>query len=185
LSIASVAAGDFGSYDCVVTNRCGSEISSAATLAPFAPNACVAGGLGGAWPAPGAFDGQWPNVLPTGALASPLSVTVPAGATRIKAVKLKGFSHTWSGDCQIVLETSTGEQINLFQQVDGAFGGGCQDPFSGDCEFVDAFVGTAPCGARAASFACLQAGPVAPRTAAVRRSRQVRTRASPLRIPVS
>jgi len=161
LLFAAVTAGDLGTYDCQVTNGCGATTSAPATLTIYTPPTCVSGGAGGAWPTPGAFDGQWPNVLPTGALVSPLSVTLPAGATRIVSVKLNGFAHSWSGDNQIVLETPSGEQINLFQQVDGAFGGGCADVFSGDYEFVDAFVGTAACGTPAAVFACASANPVA------------------------
>ncbi|MCC7015416.1 MAG: immunoglobulin domain-containing protein [Planctomycetes bacterium] len=164
LYFAAVTAGDFGTYDCVVTNSCGTATSATVQLALYVPPTCVSGGPGGIVPSAGAADGAWPNLLPTGALASPLNVVVPAGATHIVSVKLNGWQHSWSGDNQLVLETPSGASINLFQQVDGVFGGGCGDDFSGDYEFVDALVGSAACGAPAASYACTQSGLVAPGT---------------------
>ncbi len=160
-SIAAVSAADVGSYDCVISNSCGSTTSAPAALSLGAPDACIAGGPGGAWPAPGAADGGWPSVLPTGALTSTLSVNVPAGAARISAVKLNGFAHPWSGDNQVVLETPSGARINLFQQVDGAFGAGCGSPFVGDYVFVDVNAASGSCGVAASDFACV-GGAIAP-----------------------
>ncbi|MBL8802458.1 MAG: immunoglobulin domain-containing protein [Planctomycetes bacterium] len=154
LTFANVSAADVGSYDCLVTNACGSIASAAATLSLGAADACVVGGPGGAWPSPGAVDGVWPNVLPTGALVSTLNVNVPAGATSISAVKLNGLAHTWSGDNQIVLETPSGALVNLFQQIDGAIGAGCSTPFGGDYSFIDANRSTGSCGAPASDFSC-------------------------------
>ncbi|MCC7011301.1 MAG: hypothetical protein IT454_01965 [Planctomycetes bacterium] len=124
---------------------------------------CITGGAGGAWPASGGTDGTWPTTLPTGELASTMAVTVPGGSTRIVAVKLNGLAHTWSGDNQIVLETPSGAKINLFQDTDGVFGGGCADAFSGDYVFVDANVGQSQCGGPALTFGCA-GGNVAPGT---------------------
>jgi len=123
---------------------------------------CVTGGAGGFFPASGAVDGTWPTVLPTGELSSTLSVTVPAGATQITALKLNGFTHTWLGDCQIVLTSPAGVNYNIFQQVDGAFGGGCADAFAGDYAFVDPITGTDACGGPALSFLCAGTGTLAP-----------------------
>ncbi len=161
LAIAAASAADVGSYDCVVSNSCGSTTSAPAALTLGAPDACVAGGPGGAWPGSGAADGGWPSVLPTGELISTLSVNAPASATRISAVKLSGLSHAWSGDNQIVLETPSGARINLFQQLDGAFGGGCGVPFSGDYSFIDLNGSTGSCGVAASDFACV-GGAIAP-----------------------
>jgi len=115
---------------------------------------CVTGGAGGFFPASGAVDGTWPTVLPTGQLTSSLAVTVPADATQITAVKLNGLTHTWLGDCQIVLTSPAGVNYNLFQEVDGNFGGGCADAFSGDYAFVDPVTGTSECGGPAGIFSC-------------------------------
>jgi hypothetical protein len=161
LTFANVSAADVGSYDCLVTNACGSIASAAATLSLGAADACVVGGPGGTWPSPGAVDGVWPTVLPTGALVSTLNVVVPAGATSISAVKLNGLAHSWSGDNQIVLETPSGALVNLFQQIDGAIGAGCSTPFSGDYSFIDANRSTGSCGAPASAFSC-SGGLIAP-----------------------
>ncbi|MCC7012970.1 MAG: hypothetical protein IT454_10440 [Planctomycetes bacterium] len=115
---------------------------------------CVSGGAGGSYPASGAVDGTWPTTMPTGQLSSALAVTLPPGSTKIKEVKINGLSHTWLGDTQIVLETPSGQKVNLFQQVDGVFGGGCADAFGGDYVFVDELVGTGPCNTPAAVFSC-------------------------------
>ncbi len=115
---------------------------------------CVTGGAGGAIPGTGAVDGTWPLVLPTGQLSSTLAVTVPSGATQITAVKLNGLSHTWNGDCHIVLTSPAGVNYNIFQQVDGVFGGGCADDFNGDYAFVDPVVGTNECGGPAGVYSC-------------------------------
>lgn len=121
---------------------------------------CVSGGGGGSWPASGATEGTWPLILPTGELASTLAVTVPAGATKIKALRLNSLVHTWSGDNQIVLTSPAGVNYNIFQQVDGVFAGGCAADFNGDYSFVDPVFGTSPCGGPANVFSC--AGAVVP-----------------------
>ncbi len=161
LDIVSANTASVGSYDCVVTNSCGSTTSAPALLTLGSPVACVAGGPGGAWPSSGAANGAWPGVLPTGELTSTLNVSVPSGATRISAVKLNGLAHGWSGDNQMVLETPGGARINLFQQADGAFGGGCNVAFSGDYSFVDVNAATGSCGVAASDFACA-GGVIAP-----------------------
>lgn len=160
-AIAAVSAAHVGSYDCVIANACGSTTSAPAGLTLAVPATCVAGGPGGAWPSPGAADGAWPGVLPTGQLVSSLFVTVPPGATNVAALKLNGLSHNWSGDNQIVLETPSGARLNLFQQVDGAFGGGCGLAFLGDYTFVDMNATAGPCGVAANDFQCV-GGPIAP-----------------------
>jgi subtilisin-like proprotein convertase family protein len=119
-------------------------VAAAWALAPAAHAQCVTGGPGGFIPAPGAIDGTWPSVLPTGELTSPLNVTVPAGATVIHSVKVQ-LQHTWSGDLQIVLEAPNGSRYNVLQTNDGIFGGGCFTQFFGAYEFVDP-IGGSGCG---------------------------------------
>jgi len=132
------------------------------TIAALATWGCTTGG-GGLIPTSGGggVEGVWPFTLPTGELTSTTSVVVPSGATRIAGVRLNGLSHTWSGDCQIVLTSPAGVNYNLFQQVDGIFGGGCGDDFSGDYVIVDATTGVDQCGIPGASFACGTSSPVA------------------------
>jgi hypothetical protein len=158
LSFAALTASDFASYDCVVTNSCGSTNSAAAVLSVANAPVCIGGGPGGTWPAAGAVDGQWPALLPTGGLVAPLFVNAPVGATRISGVKLNGLSHTWSGDNQIVLETPSGARVNLFQQVNGVFSGGCGNGFGGDYTFVDAAAASGPCGTPVGDFSCTAGG---------------------------
>ncbi len=122
---------------------------------------CVGVGGGGLFPVSGA-DGTWPTVLPTGQLTSTLAVNVPAGATEITAVKLNGLSHTWLGDCQIVLSSPAGVNYNIFQEMDGAFGAGCDDPFNGNYSFVDPVTGTNECGGPANTFLCSGVGSTLP-----------------------
>ncbi len=118
---------------------------------------CVTGGGGGFFPASGSANGTWPVVLPTGELSTTLAVTVPAGATKIKGVRLNGINHTWLGDTQIVLTSPSGVNYNIFQQVDGVFGGGCAADFAGDYVFVDPVTGTSICGGPASVFSCVGA----------------------------
>jgi hypothetical protein len=116
--------------------------------------ACVTGGGSGGFPTQFTVDGTWPSTLPPGELVAPLAVTVPPGATKIMAVKLHGFAHTWLGDAQIVLQAPSGQKYNLFQAQDGNFGGGCANPVSGDYTIVDATVGLDSCGNAAQNFTC-------------------------------
>jgi hypothetical protein len=125
------------------------------------PTTCVTGGAGGSYPGPGAVEGTWPTVMPTGELIAPLAVTVPAGSTKLISVKLNSFNHTWAADTQIVLQAPSGQMYNLFHEQDGTFGGGCSDVFSGDYAFVDAVLGLDACGNPANAFTCV-GGNVAP-----------------------
>jgi subtilisin-like proprotein convertase family protein len=115
---------------------------------------CVSGGAGGSYPAPGAVEGTWPSIMPTGELIAPLAVTVPAGSSVIMGVKLNNLSHTWSGDSQIVLQSPSGQLYNLFQDQNGVFAGGCADDFAGTYTFVDATVGLDACGNPASTLTC-------------------------------
>jgi subtilisin-like proprotein convertase family protein len=116
--------------------------------------ACVTGGGGGAYPSQFTLDGTWPTSLPTGQLTAPLSVSVPAGATKILAVKLHAWSHTWLGDTQIVLQAPGGQMYNVFQTKDSPTGYGCADGVLGDYTLVDASVGLNSCGNPAQNFTC-------------------------------
>jgi hypothetical protein len=53
LSIASYTLSDAGSYDCQLSNACGSTTSALAFLTTSTGGVCIGGGAGGAWPAPG------------------------------------------------------------------------------------------------------------------------------------
>jgi len=117
-------------------------------------NVCVSGGSGGSFPAAGAVEGVWPTQMPTGELIAPLAVTVPVGSTKIMGVKINGFTHTWGGDAQIVLQSPSGQFYNVFQDQNGVFGGGCGDDFAGDYTFVDAVLGLDECGNPADPFVC-------------------------------
>ncbi|MCY3003552.1 MAG: immunoglobulin domain-containing protein [Planctomycetota bacterium] len=163
LSIPSYTLSDAGSYDCQLSNACGSTTSALAFLTTSTGGVCIGGGAGGQWPAPGAADGSWPVVLPTGQLSSPLAVTLPAGTTSISSVRLLGLSHAWSGDIHAVLELPSGQRVNLFQDANGSFGGGCNSPVSGDYTFVDVNATQGSCGSSVASFLCTP-GIVAPGT---------------------
>ena len=115
----------------------------AAALALSAPRAaaqCVSNGPGGFVPAPGAQNGAWPNVLPTGSLFSTQPVTVPAGASVIHSVKF-ALKHTFAGDVQLVLISPSGTAYNLLQTNDGVAGGGCASDFFGVYELVDPAAG--------------------------------------------
>jgi hypothetical protein len=106
----------------------------------------VTGGLGTPFPLSGAVDGIWPTTLPTGEMISTASITVPPGSTKIVAVKLIGFSHTWVTDPMIVLTDPTGGRHLLFEADGGSNCGGCADDFLGDYELVDAVAGAgSPC----------------------------------------
>jgi subtilisin-like proprotein convertase family protein len=118
------------------------------------PTTCVTGGAGGSYPGPGAIEGTYPTTMPTGELIAPLSVTVPAGATKIISVEINGFNHTWAGDTQIVLQSPAGQLYNVFIDQDGTFGGGCPDAFAGNYRFVDALLGLDACGNPAPAFTC-------------------------------
>jgi subtilisin-like proprotein convertase family protein len=117
---------------------------------------CVTGGASGAYPTSTTLNGTWDAVLPTDFSTSPLSVSVPAGATKIVAVKLNGLTHTWSGDSDFVLQDPSGNMYNLLlmSDINTTTGGGCGDDFNGDYVIVDANVGQSPCGGPAPSFVC-------------------------------
>lgn len=119
---------------------------------------CIAGGAGGTFQQNGF--GAWPNTLPSVAHTSTLSVTVPASATQITAVKLNNLQHTWLGDAQIVLSSPAGVHYNLFQENDGGVDDSCPQRFAGDYAFVDPLVGGSQCGGAASSFQCSLVGPL-------------------------
>jgi subtilisin-like proprotein convertase family protein len=127
----------------------------ATTPPPPLPYACVTGGAGFSFPPANTVTGVWDTSLPTNPVSSPLSVVVPAGSTKIQAVKLNGLTHTWAGDAHFVLQDPAGTQYNLLVMSDATSpgGGGCGTDFAGDYVIVDANVGQAPCGP-AQPFTC-------------------------------
>jgi subtilisin-like proprotein convertase family protein len=104
-------------------------------------------GDGGSYPLLGAAAGIWPNTLPTGVYSSALFVTVPPGSTKLTAVKLHGFQHSWYGDNQIVLQAPSGiggTLYNVMQVFDG--GNSCAEVLNGNFTFVDETLGLDDCG---------------------------------------
>ncbi len=106
-------------------------------------------GPGGTFPtSPNGVDGQYPHLnqtnppaLPPNALAT--SVTVPAGATRLTAVVLRGLFHPWSGDAHFVLKDPTGQRFNVACSINTwnstIYGTNCDYGVAGglDYTFVD------------------------------------------------
>ena len=98
---------------------------------------CTGGGPGGTSPGAGAVNGTWPTTAATmNPLISSLAVTIPAGSVVLKSVTLYGYTHTWEGDAQIVLQDPSGALHNVYQSQDGVFAGGCGDAMIGDYGFV-------------------------------------------------
>ncbi|MDP1860674.1 MAG: hypothetical protein Q8K82_18505 [Gemmatimonadaceae bacterium] len=105
---------------------------------PPAVGACASGGPGGTWPVSGS-DGTWPYILPSGQLDSPMAVTVPAGASKIVAVKIVGLSTLYIGLQQFVLEDPLGGMHNVFHRAGHPstyYGLSC-DALGGDYTFVE------------------------------------------------
>ena len=107
---------------------------------------CVLGGPGGGFPGAGAVAGVWDAQLPTNPLTSSLAVVVPGGATRLNSVRLNNLSHTWGGDCHVVLQNPSGQLFNILVRSDATSptGGGCGTPFGGSYTIVDPLTG-GPC----------------------------------------
>jgi hypothetical protein len=76
-------------------------------------------GAGGAFPtSTSGTNGVYPHANQTGTPALPpnafsSTVTVPAGASRITSVVLRGLRHTWSGDAHFILKDPTGVRFNV------------------------------------------------------------------------
>jgi subtilisin-like proprotein convertase family protein len=101
---------------------------------PPPPSTCVTGGPGGTIPTTGTGGGTtWPTAMPPNALTSALLVTVPAGSTKIVAVKMHGLTHTYVGDVHITLTDPAGGQHTIVHRpgFTGA-GFGSFDDYSGD-----------------------------------------------------
>jgi len=82
---------------------------------------CTSGGAGGAFPASGTGNGTYQTVQPSFPFSSTLNVTsLPPGATVVTEVKLNGMTHTYTGDVQYVLESPSGQKINLFNRQGGS-----------------------------------------------------------------
>jgi subtilisin-like proprotein convertase family protein len=110
-----------------------------------APFQVVPGGTGQAFPSAGP-DGTWPTRMPGGAVVSSRYVQVPAGASRLRAVRVDGLNHDVASECQLVLTVPTGERINLFQSFETASLAGSSNRFLGDYTFVDPLTGHDECG---------------------------------------
>lgn len=144
-----------GTYTLTVYDWVGADVGALTTWevcfgAPTPPPSggpnysCVGTGAGGGYGT--GVDGTWPTTMPASPLISPLAVAVPAGATKIEAVKIFGLNHAWYDDTQIVLQDPAGNLYNVLQSNDGVFGGTCGDFVSGDYVFVDAVNGVDQCG---------------------------------------
>jgi len=119
-----------------------SEAATAQT--PF-----MVSGAGGTFPtSTGGINGEYPHAnqfntpaLPPNAFST--SVVVPASATRITKIVLRGLFHPWSGDAQFVLRDPTGQRFNVACPVNiwnsTIYGTGCDYGIAGgsDYGFVD------------------------------------------------
>lgn len=121
---------------CVFTSIAASLCVLAAT--PAARAQCVVGAPGGPFGAT-AGPGVWSAQLPTNPLESALNVTVPAGATVLNSIVVRGFVHTWAGDAHAVLRSPSGARYNVAVLADAtsSSGNGCDDVLGGDFTFVD------------------------------------------------
>jgi hypothetical protein len=97
-------------------------ISSAVAARAQTSLGCTSGGAGGAIPTTGTGGGgTYPTVLPPAELVSVLAVpAVPAGATAVTGIELRGLSHTWAGDLMLTLEDPSGAVHLLINQVGGS-----------------------------------------------------------------
>lgn len=113
----------------------------AVATAPLIASAqsCIPGGTGGLIPASGSGGGgTWPVSPPPASMAGSLSVVVPAGATRIEAIRLNGLTHTWVGDVQLILADPGGGVHNVLHRpgfTGAGFGLSCD--LAGDYTIVE------------------------------------------------
>jgi hypothetical protein len=133
-----------------------SVVAASTTLISNSSAQCVVGGAGGAYPGAGAVTGIWDVSLPSNPLTSTLAVTVPAGATVISGINLRGLTHTWSGDTHIVLTDPSGVNYNLLVLSDSTSpgGAGCGTDLAGDYTIVDEHSAGNACNPGALSFDC-------------------------------
>jgi hypothetical protein len=107
-------------------------------------------GAGGTFPTSTVgVDGNYPHATQQAAPSLPpnvlsTTVTVPANATRITKVVIRGFFHPWSGDAHFVLKDPAGARYNLSCPVNNwnstLYGNSCDFGTSSagsDYEFVD------------------------------------------------
>lgn len=110
----------------------------------------VAIGPGGTFPTSSAgVNGQYPHLNQTNLPSLPPNVfttttTVPAGATRITSLVVRGLRHPWSGDAHFVLKDPAGQRFNIACPVNAwnstIFGSGCDYGLASgglDYSFVD------------------------------------------------
>ena len=149
-------SGSFGSWDLCFG-------APSAPIPGYAPHQRVRVNCGQAFPGPGG-GGSWPSRLPGGALVSSAQVSVPAGASRLRGVRLLGLNHDVTSQCQIVLTVPTGDRINLFQSFNGSALTGSTSRFAGDYTFVDPSTGRDECGNLAWTFGSVNFGVELPGT---------------------
>ena len=123
---------------------------AALTSAAVAQSTFSASGTGGTFPTSTAgTNGEYPHANQTGTPSLPpnvftTTVTVPANATRLTSVVLRGLKHPWSGDAHFILRDPTGARFNVACPVNTwnstIYGTGCDygTPAAGfDYTFVD------------------------------------------------
>jgi len=147
------------------TNRLLKTLAAAASLCAIAVQAqaqtlgCATNGGGGVIPTAGTGNGTFPGTLPTSPTTATLNVaTLPAGATVVTEVTLRGLTHTWVADLQFVLVDPAGGQHNLIVRapfscdLNGDYTvvptGGCAQPYPATCTGTTLF----PPGAYAQDF---------------------------------
>lgn len=109
-----------------------------------------ASGAGGTFPtSTSGANGVYPHANQTAPPSLPpnvyaTSVTVPANATRVTSVTIRGLRHAWSGDAHFILRDPTGARFNVACPVNTwnstIYGTGCDygTPATGfDYSFVD------------------------------------------------
>jgi len=110
---------------------------------------CNTGGGGGPIPAAGSGSGVWPGTLPSSPLVATLNVAAPSAGSVLNTVRLNGFTHTWAGDVQVVLESpaNPGVRHNILHRLGSTAGSfGCSGDFNGDYQFFDPVAGQSVCG---------------------------------------
>lgn len=147
------------------TNRLLKTLAATASLCAIAVQAqaqtlgCATNGGGGVIPTAGTGNGTFPGTLPTSPTTATLNVaTLPAGATVVTEVTLRGLTHTWVADLQFVLVDPAGGRHNLIVRapfscdLNGDYTvvptGGCAQPYPATCTGTTLF----PPGAYAQDF---------------------------------
>jgi subtilisin-like proprotein convertase family protein len=101
---------------------------------------CNTGGTGGIIPTSGTGGGgTFPTTLPPNASSFTITAAVPAGATCVTEVSLRGLTHTFIGDVQFVLQDPGLNKYNIFCRA-----GNFSCDFGGDYTIWSPCTGASP-----------------------------------------